>query len=223
MTMTRQPGTSKKRSSHLIAGLLIAFVLLASFGTAIAAGVERSKDVYYHTDGIPSGPPAPSSEAIVYPRYGSFDSRLLVWFVTQQHTYFGGFVLALPMFCMIMEFVGLMVRDRSTASRYDQMARDFLKVALLALSLTAVVGSIMLALFIALYPSFMSYMGGTFKTMMPIYAFIFMAESTSLIVYYYSWERFSQGAAKWAHVTIGVLANAIGTALLFLANAWSPS
>ena len=220
MTMTRQPGTFKKRSSRLIAGLLIAFVLLASFGTAIAAGVERSKDVYYHTDGIPSGPPAPSSEAIVYPRYGSFDSRLLVWFVTQQHTYFGGFVLALPMFCMIMEFVGLMVRDRSTASRYDQMARDFLKVALLALSLTAVVGSIMLALFIALYPSFMSYMGGTFKTMMPIYAFIFMAESTLLIVYYYSWERFSQGAAKWAHVTIGVLANAIGTALLFLANAW---
>ena len=177
MTMTRQqPGTFKKRSSCLIAGLLIAFVLLASFGTAIAAGVERSKDVYYHTDGIPSGPPAPSSEAIVYPRYGSFDSRLLVWFVTQQHTYFGGFVLALPMFCMIMEFVGLMVRDRSTASRYDQMARDFLKVALLALSLTAVVGSIMLALFIALYPSFMSYMGGTFKTMMPIYAFIFMAD-----------------------------------------------
>ena len=153
--------------------MLIAFVLLASFGTAIAAGVERSKDVYYHTDGIPSGPPAPSSEAIVYPRYGSFDSRLLVWFVTQQHM--GSRLCpALPMFCMIMEFVGLMVRDRSTASRYDQMARDFLKVALLALSLTAVVGSIMLALFIALYPSFMSYMGGTFKTMMPIYAFIFM-------------------------------------------------
>ena len=45
------------------------------------------------------------------------------------------------------------------------------------------------------------------------------AESTLLIVYYYSWERFSQ-ANEVAHVTIGVLANAIGTALLFLANAW---
>jgi cytochrome bd ubiquinol oxidase subunit I len=206
--------------STRFAGFMFVVILLMTVNMAAAENLQSSKDVYYKTDGIPMGPPAPTSEAIVYPRYGSFDSRLLVWFVTQQQTYFGGFVLALPIFCVIMEFAGLMVRDRSTALRYDQMARHFLKVALLALSLTAVVGSIMLALFITLYPSFMSYMGGTFKSMMPIYAFVFMAESTLLIVYYYSWERLRHGTGKWVHATLGVLANAMGTALLFLANAW---
>jgi cytochrome bd ubiquinol oxidase subunit I len=210
----------KLSMSTRFAGFMLVVLLLMTANMAAAGDLQNSKDVYYKTDGIPVGPPAPTSETIVYPRYGSFDSRLLVWFVTQQHTYFGGFVLALPIFCVIMEFAGLMVRDRSTALRYDQMARHFLKVALLALSLTAVVGSIMLALFMTLYPSFMSYMGGTFKSMMPIYAFVFMAESTLLIVYYYSWERLRHGTGKWVHATLGVLANAMGTALLFLANAW---
>ncbi|WP_447984445.1 cytochrome ubiquinol oxidase subunit I [Nitrospira sp. Nam74] len=211
---------AKLSTTIRFAGLVFVLLLLITANMAAAEDLLSSKDVYYKTDGVPMGPPAPTSEAIVYPRYGSFDSRLLVWFVTQQHTYFGGFVLALPMFCVIMEFAGLMVRDRSTALRYDQMARHFLKVALLALSLTAVVGSIMLTLFIALYPSFMSYMGGTFKSMMPIYAFVFMAESILLIVYYYSWDRLCDGTGKWVHATLGVLANAMGTALLFLANAW---
>ncbi len=206
---------------EIMAALLLAVLVAMTAGVAMAGDISGSKDIYYKTDGVPTGPAAPSPDAMVYPRYGSFDSRLLVWFVTQQHTYFGGFVLALPIFCVIMEFAGLMVRDRSTALRYDQMARDFLKVALLALSLTAVVGSIMLALFIALYPSFMSYMGGTFKTMMPIYAFVFMGESMLLIIYYYSWERLSQGGGKWIHATLGVLANAMGAALLILANAWA--
>jgi cytochrome bd ubiquinol oxidase subunit I len=47
-----------------------------------------------------------------------------------------------------------------------------------------------------------------------------MAESTLLIVYYYSWDRLRHGTGKWVHATLGVLANAMGTALLFLANAW---
>jgi len=211
---------AKLSRSRQWSGLVFVVFLLIAAGMAAAEDLGPSKDVYYKTDGVPIGPAAPSSEAMVYPRYGSFDSRLLVWFVTQQHTYFGGFVLALPMFCVIMEFAGLMVRDRPMALRYDQMARHFLKVALLALSLTAVVGSIMLTLFIALYPSFMSYMGGTFKSMMPIYAFVFMAESILLIVYYYSWDRLRHGTGKWMHATLGVLANVMGTALLFLANAW---
>ena len=92
----------------------------------------------------------------------------------------GGFVLALPIFCVIIEFLGLIARNPASAMRYDRLARDFLKVSLLALSLTAVVGSLMLGLFITLYPSFMSYMGGTFKTMMPVYALVFLGESLFL-------------------------------------------
>src|SRR5437870_13835668 len=64
---------------------------------------QQAQDIYYKTEGVPVGPPAPSSVATVYPRYGSLDNRVLVWFVTQQHTYFGGFVLALPIFCVRSE------------------------------------------------------------------------------------------------------------------------
>ncbi len=181
---------------------------------------EHATDVYYQTPGTPLGPPAPSPTETTYPQYGSLDNRLLVWFVTQQHTYFGGFVLALPIFCVLLEFLGLTTRNRALSARYDGLARDLLKVALLALSITAVVGSLMLALFITLYPSFMKYMGGTFKTMMPIYALVFVGESLLLIVYHYTWERMTAGL-KWIHAAIGILSNVFGTALLLLANAWA--
>ena len=199
----------------LTAGLLAVLDLAHGQTTPQAA-----QDIYYKTEGVPVGPPAPSSVATVYPRYGSLDNRVLVWFVTQQHTYFGGFVLALPIFCVIMEFAGLTMRNRASAVRYDQLARDVLQVALLALSLTALVGTVMLGLFIWFYPSFMSYMGGTFRTMMPVYAFVFLAESIFLVVYYYSWSHMATPALKWVHAAIGIMANGLGAVLLLLANAW---
>jgi cytochrome bd-type quinol oxidase subunit 1 len=201
-------------------------LLVAPLGAATVAensarpATEAATDVYYKTTGVPNGPPAPAGDAATYPRYGSLDNRTFVWFVTQQHTYFGGFVLALPIFCVILEFAGLVTRDRAAALRYDQTARDFLRVALLAMSLTAVVGSLMLGLFIWFYPSFMKYMGGTFKTMMPVYAFIFNAEALCLIAYYYTWNRLATPALKWCHAALGILCNVFGAVLLLLANSW---
>ena len=77
--------------------VLLLVVLTASWvgwGLESPVFAEDSTDLYFKTPGIPQGPPAPSPQETVYSRIGSFDSRLLVWFVTQQHTYFGGFVLA---------------------------------------------------------------------------------------------------------------------------------
>lgn len=195
---------------------------LASSDQASGPSVaEASRDVYYKTPGMPIGPSAPAPERLVYPRYGSLDNRVFLWFVTQQHTYFGGFVLALPIFCVIIELLGLFARNPAAAERYDRLARDFLRVTLLALSVTAVVGSVMLGVFILLYPSFMSYMGGTFKSMMPAYALVFVGESLCLIAYYYTWERMQTPALKWAHAALGVVANGFGGVLLLLANAWA--
>jgi hypothetical protein len=187
----------------------------------LPASAEESTDLYFNTPGTPQGPPAPAPHETVYPRIGSSDSRLLVWFVTQQHTYFGGFVLALPLFCALLEFLGLITKKPALALRYDGLARDLAKVALLALSVTALIGSVMLTMFITLYPSFMKYMGGTFKSFMPFYAAVFVGESLLLIVYYYSWNRMAERSRKWIHASIGILTNIVGTALLLLANAWS--
>ena len=185
------------------------------------AFAEESRDLYFNTQGIPQGPAAPAPHETVYSRIGSSDSRLLVWFVTQQHTYFGGFVLALPLFCALLEFLGLVTNKPALSLRYDGLARDLAKVALLALSVTAVVGSLMLAMFIYFYPSFMKYMGGTFKSFMPAYAIVFVGESLLLILYYYSWNRMAEPGLKWIHAAIGILTNIFGTALLLLANAWA--
>ncbi len=186
-----------------------------------ASLAQSSKDIYYQTEGVPSGPAAPKLGAESYFQYRSLDNRLLVWFVTQQHTYFGGFVLALPIFCLIFELVGLMTKDPAARKRYDWLARDFLKVSLLAFSMTALLGAVMLGLFLLLYPSFMSYMGGTFRSLMPVYALVFLGETCFLLTYYYSWDLLSSPVGKWGHAALGVLTNVTGALLLFLANAWA--
>jgi cytochrome bd-type quinol oxidase subunit 1 len=207
-------------------GLLFVMLIVLSIGLTDSLWnnpvlAETSTDVYFNTPGSPEGPAAPSPTETVYARIGSFDNRLLVWFVTQQHTYFGGFVLALPLFCALLEFLGLITKKPGLSLRYDGLARDLAQVALLALSVTAVVGCLMLGLFITLYPSFMKYMGGTFKAFMPAYAIVFVGESLLLIAYYYSWNRMAEPGLKWVHAAIGILTNIFGTALLLLANAWA--
>jgi hypothetical protein len=121
----------------------------------------------------------------------------------------------------LLEFLGLTSRKPAVALRYDGLARDLAKVALLALSATAVIGGLMLGTFLYFYPSFMAYMGGTFKSFMPAYAIVFVGVSLFLVIYYYSWNRMATPALKWGHATIGLLTNVFGTALLLSANAWS--
>ncbi|MCP9453172.1 MAG: cytochrome ubiquinol oxidase subunit I [Nitrospira sp.] len=202
-------------------GAIVLLIAVFSCSAQEACWAEESLDVYFNTPGTPQGPPAPGPHETVYPQIGSFDSRALVWFVTQQHTYFGGFVLALPLFCALLEFLGLITVKPALSLRYDALARDLAKVAVLALSVTAIIGSLMLAMFIGLYPSFMAYMGGTFKSFMPAYAAVFVIETLLLVLYYYSWDRMTERGLKWIHAAIGVATNAVGTALLLLANAWS--
>jgi hypothetical protein len=215
-----------KRQAYRVFGYLVLLLavlsaLVIDWGSYSQSFAETSTDLYFKTPGTPQGPPAPSPEETVYSRIGSFDSRLLVWFITQQHTYFGGFVLALPIFCVLLEFLGLSSRKPALALRYDGLARDLAKVALLALSATAVIGGLMLGMFLYFYPSFMQYMGGTFKSFMPVYAVVFVGVSLLLVVYYYSWNRMATPALKWGHASIGLLTNVFGTALLLSANAWS--
>ena len=215
----------KKKAFRAVGYSVLLLVVLAASGIGWGlhdqSFAEGTTDIYFKTPGTPQGPPAPSPQETVYSRIGSSDSRLLVWFVTQQHTYFGGFVLALPIFCVLLEFLGLSSRKPALALRYDGLAQDLAKVALLALSVTAVVGSLMLGMFISFYPSFMKYMGGTFKAFMPVYAMVFVGESLLLIVYYYSWNRMAEPALKWIHTSIGLLTNLFGAAFLLLANSWS--
>ena len=55
---------------------------------------------------------------------------------------------------------------------------------------------------------------------MHIYALMFVAESGTLYIYYYGWDKMKEGFLKWIHLSMSVVLNVIGTLLMFLANSW---
>src|SRR2546422_3897621 len=189
--------------------------------TPEAAKVEKARDVYYKTEGIVTGAPAPKTadNPQFYPRY-NFESRVLLWIANQQHLYYGSFVLAVPIFCMIIEFMGIVSKDKAMAKKYDQLAYDFIKISLTAYSLTAILGGILIFTFLTLYPAFFGYLSSIFRPVMHIYALMFLAESGTIYIYYYGWDKMKEGLLKWIHVSMSVVLNVIGTVLMMLANSW---
>jgi len=183
--------------------------------------VEMGRDVYYKTEGPAIGMPAPitADNETFYPRY-NFESRVLLWVANQQHLYYGSFVLAVPIFCMCIEFAGMVSKDKAMAKKYDQLAYDFIKISLTAYSLTAILGGILIFTFLTLYPAFFGYLSGIFRPVMHIYALMFVAESGTLYIYYYGWDKMREGVMKWVHLSMSVILNVIGTVLMFLANSW---
>ncbi|MBI3155746.1 MAG: cytochrome ubiquinol oxidase subunit I [Burkholderiales bacterium] len=161
--------------------------------------------------------PAPKLGAADYPRIRGVNSRVAVWLVAQLHLWFGAFVVAVPLFVLIIEAAGMATRDQ----RYDSMAYEFIKVTITAYSLTALLGGLLAFSLVLFYPHLFGYLAVIFKGSMFAYALLFFAESAVLYVYYYGWHWLQGGNRKWVHLTLGLLLNAIGLQLMFLANAWT--
>ncbi|MFQ5954069.1 MAG: cytochrome ubiquinol oxidase subunit I [Kiloniellales bacterium] len=161
-------------------------------------------------------PPAPRLSEADYPRIAGLNSRVVVWLVAQLHLWFAAFVLAVPIFVLIIEGVGMATRDE----RYDNMAYEFIRISIAAYSLTAILGGLLVFCLIVFYPHLFQYLAAIFKETMFYYALLFFAESACLYVYYYGWHWLQGGFRKWVHLTVGLLLNAVGTLLMFLANAW---
>ena len=161
-------------------------------------------------------PAAPKLTKADYPRISGVNSRVAVWIVAQLHLWFAAFVLAVPIFVFIIEAIGMRTRDK----RYDDMAYEFIKVSITAYSLTAILGGLLLFSLILFYPQVFGYMSTIFKESMFYYALLFFVESAALYLYYYGWHWLQGPFRKWVHLSIGLVLNAAGTALMFLANAW---
>ncbi|HHL44974.1 MAG TPA: hypothetical protein ENJ24_00235, partial [Gammaproteobacteria bacterium] len=160
--------------------------------------------------------PAPKLTRADYPDIG-FSSRSIVWVVAQMHLFFGALVLAVPLFVLAIELVGV----RSGDPRYDSMAHEFMKISLTAYSITALFGgTLALALFL-LYPGLMEYLMRVFGAQMLVYALLFFLESLLLYIYYYGWDALRYGNRKWVHMSLGLLLNAVGATLMVMANSWA--
>lgn len=159
---------------------------------------------------------APRPSRSDYPDIG-ISSRAIVWVLAQLHLFFGALVLAVPLFVLVIELVGVTTKDE----RYDDMAHEFMKISLTGFSITAILGgSLALALFM-LYPDLMNYMMRVFGAQWLVYAGLFFLESFFLYTYYYGWDAFRYGNKKWLHLTLGLLLNAAGMTIMVLSNSWA--
>ena len=151
--------------------------------------------------------------------YGHFPivgARNAVWIAAEVHLMFAAFVLGVPMFAVITELIGILGKD----SKYDRLSREFTRLLVFAYSATALWGGLLLFFLTTLYPRFWGHMARLFSLSMWLYAGLFFFESFTLYLYYYGWDRWRVGRAKWMHWGLGLLLNAWGTSVMLIANGW---
>jgi cytochrome bd-type quinol oxidase subunit 1 len=200
-----------KLSGRYFTGLLILLLWTGMSGELPAAELPGASQVLEQQLQA-----APRPQRGDYPSLG-VSSRAIVWVLAQMHLFLAALVLAVPLFVLVIELLGVRSGDR----RYDDMAHEFMKISLTGFSLTAILGgTLTLALFV-LYPDLMGYLVRAFGVQMLAYAAFFFLETFFLYSYYYGWNAMRYGNLKWLHLTLGLMLNAVGLSIMFLANSWS--
>ncbi len=143
------------------------------------------------------------------PRIGS---RTTVWVLAQLHLLFAAFVLAVPLFAFIIELVGYVKKEE----RYNKLAYEFTKLLSVSFSMTATFGAFLTFGLIILYPKFTNYLMHIFSPTFLPYVLLFFLEAVFLYSYYYGWGKFGPKM----HLFLGLMLNLVGTAIMFIANAW---
>lgn len=115
---------------------------------------------------------------------GAIGSRTAIWFVAQLHLTFAAFILGVPIFAVILEIVGHLTKNL----RYDKLAKDFIRLCLIAYSVTALFGGMLLFSLIILYPKLWNYLVQIFSPTMYFYASLLLVETFTLYIYYYLWD-----------------------------------
>jgi len=152
------------------------------------------------------------TEQVAYRTLPWLKSRTYVWVAAQLHLLFGAFVLAVPMFAVVVEIIGIKTGDK----RYDHLAHEFTKLLSTAFSFTASLGAALTFLLMYLYPAFMDRFMGIFGPSFLPYILLFFAEAVFLYSYYYGWGKFNPKT----HVCLGIMLNLVGTGIMFIANSW---
>ena len=159
-----------------------------------------------------AGPGPEAAGEIAYREMWGISSRVFMWVVAELHLMFAAFVLAVPIFAVIIEFVGVYTGEE----RYDHLAYEFTKLLSVSFSFTASLGALLTFALFILYPKLMDYMVAIFSWTFFPYVLLFFLEAIFLYSYYYGWGHMP----KWLHLSLGVGLNLTGTAIMFIANAW---
>jgi len=149
---------------------------------------------------------------VEYRAFPVVGSRVAIWAVAQLHLLFAAFVLAVPIFAIIIELIGYLTKD----PRYDRLAHEFSKLLSVSFSLTATFGACLTFMLIILYPKFTNYLMSVFSPTFLPYVLLFFAEAFFLYTYYYGWGKFH----PLVHLGLGLGLNVVGTSIMMIANAW---
>ncbi len=149
---------------------------------------------------------------IAYREFPVIGSRIAIWVVGELHLMYAAFVLAVPMFALIIEFIGYKTGDK----RYDKLAHEFTSLLTVSFSFTATLGALLTFMLMILYPRFTNFLVSVFDSTFWPYGLLFFAEAGFLYSYYYGWGKFSPRM----HLFLGVCLNITGTAIMCIANAW---
>ena len=194
MYLTKHSIMSQSRNRlYLLFGLIIMYLLL----TVVTVFAQDATDTEYRP----------------FPMIGS---RNAAWIAAQLHLLFGSFILGVPMFAVVIEFVGMKTKDK----RYDKMAQEFIKLCMGAFSTTALMGGVLVFILIWCYPKVMNKLSGIFGPSMIFYVILFFGETFTLYLYSYGWDRMQGKVSKMWHLFLGVLLNVFGTAIMFVSNSW---
>ncbi|MHB8483426.1 MAG: cytochrome ubiquinol oxidase subunit I [Nitrospiria bacterium] len=141
-------------------------------------------------------------------------SRNIIWIIAEVHLLFASFVLGVPIFASVCEFVGFFTHDQ----RYDRLAKEFTKLLTASFGTTATFGGILLFLLIGLYPKFFNYLTEIFLPTYFLYVLLFIFETAILYLYWYGWDAMAK--KKKTHLFLGVLLNIIGISIMFTSDMW---
>jgi cytochrome bd-type quinol oxidase subunit 1 len=209
---------------------VVAFALAAGAAWRLAQSFDQ-RSAYRSPAAVEQAAPTPRQQALAdraaaeaeeartqpyveaeYRRFPGVGSRVAIWVVAQLHLLFAAFVLAVPIFALIIEFIGYKTGDK----RYDDLAYEFTKLLSVSFSLTATFGAALTFMLIILYPKFTNYLMSVFSPTFLPYVGLFFFEAFFLYSYYYGWGKFGPRV----HLFLGLMLNVVGTGIMLIANAW---
>lgn len=208
----------------LILGATVCPAVIAADAPESVPTPLTSNDIYYQTKDMVSGPHAPILTDADYPRPSELpisESRVIIWVVAQQLTYWGGFVLGSLLLVTLLEFVGLSVRRKPNTACYDSYAREILRLIRLALPISIFLGTCMLGGLVLLYPGLFGYLAQLFRPILVVASLVLVLFPLAVWLYGTTWTRMVETGHQWSHAAIGIGANLLGTLLLMLVNGWS--
>src|SRR3989449_262033 len=182
--------TYVQRAVWLLVACGVALIVLAALPVDAQTAAQATKDPAYRA----------------FPVFGS---RLAVWAVAQLHLNFAAFILGVPIFAVIIEAMGW----RTGEARYDWLSHELVKLTFAAFSTTAMLGALLLFLFVGYYPRFWAYLTSIFFPTYWVYALLFFGDTFILYLWYYVLEWLS-GSRKCVHVILGGVADLVGTAIV---------